>query len=179
MATEPDGIQPDRKDWTWVLQRPCLECGFTPEVGRDQLAAAMAASIPGWADRLADRDAGTRVSPSRWSALEYAAHVRDMAQVMRYRLGLILNQDEPLFPDWDQDGAAVAGDYRAQDHEVVARDLAAAVTELAGAYADLPAQAWDRGGRRSNGARFTAYTLGLYALHDLQHHRHDAAVAQG
>jgi len=21
-------IEPDEKDWTWVLQRPCDECGF-------------------------------------------------------------------------------------------------------------------------------------------------------
>ena len=24
-------IIPDTKDWTWVLQRPCPECGFTVE----------------------------------------------------------------------------------------------------------------------------------------------------
>src|SRR5512141_2720738 len=25
--TDPT-IEPDTKDWTWVLQRPCTECGF-------------------------------------------------------------------------------------------------------------------------------------------------------
>jgi len=26
---EPEQIEPDTKDWTWVLQRPCPECGTT------------------------------------------------------------------------------------------------------------------------------------------------------
>ena len=28
MAGTRDPIVPDTKDWTWVLDRPCEECGF-------------------------------------------------------------------------------------------------------------------------------------------------------
>ena len=28
MSSAPDRIVPDTKDWTWVLERPCPECGF-------------------------------------------------------------------------------------------------------------------------------------------------------
>ena len=30
MSAAPDAIVPDTKDWTWVLERPCPECGFDP-----------------------------------------------------------------------------------------------------------------------------------------------------
>ena len=30
MSTAPDAITPDTKDWTWVLERTCPECGFDP-----------------------------------------------------------------------------------------------------------------------------------------------------
>ena len=26
----PEPIAPDTKDWTWVLEQPCAECGFEP-----------------------------------------------------------------------------------------------------------------------------------------------------
>ena len=28
MTDLPPPIEPDAKDWTWVLDRPCPECGF-------------------------------------------------------------------------------------------------------------------------------------------------------
>ena len=28
-------ITPDTKDWTWVLERPCPECGFDPATVAD------------------------------------------------------------------------------------------------------------------------------------------------
>jgi hypothetical protein len=30
MSAAPDAITPDTKDWTWVLERACPECGFDP-----------------------------------------------------------------------------------------------------------------------------------------------------
>src|SRR4051794_791858 len=29
-AVTPEPVEPDTKDWTWVLDRPCPECGFDP-----------------------------------------------------------------------------------------------------------------------------------------------------
>ncbi|MFV0254355.1 MAG: DinB family protein [Beutenbergiaceae bacterium] len=169
-------IEPDTKDWTWVLERAC-ECGFDPAAADpDGLPVAIATTSRGWRQRLQQADARRRPSSATWSALEYGAHVRDMARVMTGRLALILDQDDPIFPDWDQDEAAVAANYREQDPAVVADELELAIAELAGGYAHVQPQAWDRRGRRSNGAHFTAYTLGLYALHDLQHHRRDVAI---
>ena len=28
MTSDPGTLEPDTKDWTWVLERACHECGF-------------------------------------------------------------------------------------------------------------------------------------------------------
>ncbi|WP_420110475.1 DinB family protein [Pseudactinotalea sp.] len=167
-------IEPDGKDWTWVLDRRCDECGFDPAgVTRATLADRLAAGAAGWHERLVADDARRRPFPSVWSPTEYAAHVRDMAGVMVGRLTLILTEEDPSFADWDQDAAALAGDYASEGPGEVAAQVGSAVGELAAAYAAVTQEQWDRPGRRSNGSVFTAYTLGVYALHDLEHHVHD------
>lgn len=169
-------IQPDVKDWTWVLDRRCEECGFDPGgVSRENLAGRMAAGAAVWPNRLAADDARRRPLPSVWSPTEYAAHVRDMAGVMAERLALIITEDDPLFANWDQDAAALAADYASADPGEVAGQVRSAVGSLASAYEAVAGEQWDRPGRRSNGSVFTAYTLGVYALHDLEHHIHDVA----
>ena len=66
------------------------------------------AGIPVWRDVLSGADAARRPDESTWSPLEYACHVRDVCHLFDERLLLMLEQDDPVFPDWDQDEAAVA-----------------------------------------------------------------------
>ncbi|WP_156253487.1 DinB family protein [Pseudactinotalea terrae] len=170
-------IEPDSKDWTWVLSRACEDCGFDPEsVTRENLASRLARAAEPWPARLTQEDARRRPLPFVWSPTEYAAHIRDMAAVMTGRLQLILTQDDPPFPDWDQDAAAIAGDYAHEEPGEVATQVSAAVGRLSTAYGAVHESQWDRPGRRSNGSVFTAFTLGVYALHDLEHHVHDVGA---
>jgi SAM-dependent methyltransferase len=171
-------ITPDTKDWTWVLDRPCPECGFDavdapldrlPEGIRDNAAAFVAA--------LAGPDVALRPDPATWSVLEYAAHVRDVHRVFDERVALMLAEDEPCFENWDQNAAAVEGRYGEQEPALVAAELVAAAERVAERYAGVPGRAWERAGRRSNGSRFTVASLGRYHLHDVVHHRHDVAAA--
>ena len=167
-ATE---IVPDSKDWTWVLSRPCPDCGLTAadldtaEIG-DRLRAAAAAM----ADRLAAQDAAVRPSPAVWSPLEYACHVRDVFRLFLTRLELMLAEDDPLFANWDQDATAVTERYDAQDPAEVAAEVRAAVEPLAARFDGLSGDAWDRPGRRSDGAAFTVTTFAQYLVHDPVHH---------
>jgi hypothetical protein len=171
-------IPPDTKDWTWVLDRRCDECGFDPaQLTRANLADRLAAAIEPWPARLAQEDARRRPVPTVWSPTEYAAHIRDVAGVMGGRLALLLAEHDPVFANWDQDEAAIAGDYANADPGEITDQLRSAVGALASAYAGVSDAAWDRPGRRSNGSVFTVYTLGVYALHDLEHHAHDVGAA--
>ncbi|WP_114560893.1 DinB family protein [Desertihabitans aurantiacus] len=167
-------LVPDSKDWTWVLQRPCAECGFDPAtVTRAALPHRTLAAAGTVRSALGAPAAAQRPDDSTWSVLEYAAHVRDVCRVMGTRLRLMLQEDDPQFPNWDQDATAVEERYAEQDPAVVAVELEQAASELAAAWEQVPVDAWDRPGRRSNGSVFTVWTLGVYALHDLEHHRHD------
>ena len=42
-------IVPDAKDWTWVLQRPCPECGLdTHSFPRDAIAGMIRVNAAAW-----------------------------------------------------------------------------------------------------------------------------------
>ena len=46
MTSAADGIVPDTKNWTWVLERPCPECGLdTREVAPEQVAGTDRKSV--------------------------------------------------------------------------------------------------------------------------------------
>ena len=176
--SETTTIEPDAKDWTWVLTRPCPECGFVADAPeRADLGDLVRASAALWPVLLAAPDAATRPEPEVWSVLEYACHVRDVHLIFGERLALMLGEDDPVFVNWDQDETAVAERYDRQDPAVVALDLVAAAEAVAAAYDTVPDAAWTRPGRRSNGSGFTVESLGRYHLHDLVHHAHDVRAA--
>ncbi|GEL47662.1 methyltransferase type 12 [Cellulomonas hominis] len=165
---------PDAKDWTWVLRERCPECGFAgTDVAGPDLAGTIHDLVPRWRAALNRLDVRDRPAPGTWSPLEYGAHVRDVHRVFDERLRLILEEDDPLFPNWDQDATAAADRYDLQDPGRVADELADAAAVLAARFQSVRPDQWDRPGRRSNGSSFTATTLGQYFLHDVVHHLHD------
>ncbi|MFD5434401.1 DinB family protein [Kitasatospora sp. NPDC127067] len=170
------GIVPDTKDWTWVLERPCPDCGLdTPRVVREDVAGMVRANAEGWLAVLAGEADGLRRRPAAgvWSDLEYACHVRDVFRLFEVRLGLMLDLEDPLFPNWDQDDTAVAERYGEQDPKVVAGELAEAAERLAGAFERVAGEQWGRTGNRSDGARFTVESFARYLIHDPVHHLFD------
>src|SRR6478735_6537402 len=97
-------ITPETKSWTWVLDRPCPECGFDARAfPRERTGALTRANAERWPAVLSRPDAATRPSEDRWSPLEYGAHVRDVLRICDGRLVLMLTQDGPSYPNWDQD----------------------------------------------------------------------------
>lgn len=167
-------IEPDTKDWTWVLHERCPECGFDPlAVEREDLGRRIRHAAAAMHERLHGEAVTKRPDDETWSPLEYGAHVRDVCGVMLMRLHQMLEQDDPEFANWDQDRAALDGRYMSLDPEHVAAQLDLAAASLANAADAVPDDAWGRSGRRSNGSVFTVETLLVYALHDLEHHVFD------
>jgi hypothetical protein len=168
-------ITPDTKDWTWVLNRPCPECGYDAGtvLARD-VPARLLDNAAAWRAVLAGPgDPRVRPEPDVWSPLEYACHVRDVCRVYDERLRLMLTEDDPRYPNWDQDRTAVEDRYAEQAPPVVADDLAAAAETLAGRFAGISSDDWRRTGTRGDGAHFTIDTFARYFLHDVVHHLHD------
>ncbi|MDQ3178639.1 MAG: DinB family protein [Actinomycetota bacterium] len=170
-------IDPDEKDWTWVLHEPCQECGIDVSSLRwTDLAPITHRTADRFADLLlADPAPSQRSSDDRWSLLEYACHVRDVFVLFRRRLVVMLEQDDPQFENWDQDVTAIDEDYGGQDRDAVAAALRTSGHAMADAIDAVGVDQLDRPGRRSDGSVFTVASLGRYFVHDPLHHLHDVS----
>lgn len=170
-------IVPDTKDWTWTTRERCPECGFDPAgVAPAEVGARVRANAALWPAVLARDTVADRPDASTWSPLEYACHVRDVLELFRFRLGLMLDEDDPRYPNWDQDATAVDARYGEQDPAAVSEALAREAALTADAFDAVRGEQWSRTGRRSDGASFTVTTFATYFLHDIEHHAHDVGA---
>ncbi len=170
-------IIPDTKNWTWVIDRPCPECGFdASNILVSDIPSLLRANAQAWVPVTGRQDVRTRPDESTWSPLEYAAHVRDVIRVTRERLIRALAEDDPLLPNWDQDATAVLDRYNEQDPAAVAAELVEAAEQLATALEGVPDGSWTRPMRRSDGSRFTVESLTQYFIHDPIHHLWDVRM---
>jgi hypothetical protein len=171
----PDTTVPaDTKDWTWVLERPCPQCGVDAgSLAPTSLPRVILENAQAWLEVLGRDDVSSRRDPSVWSPLEYACHVRDVHRVFDGRLALMLDQHDPAFENWDQDAAAIEGRYADAVPREVGDELLEAAERVAQRFADVTDDQWSRTGRRSNGSVFTVATLGQYQAHDVLHHLWD------
>ena len=168
-------ISPDTKNWTWVLERACPECGFDASDWHVQdVAHAVRTQGDIWTRLLAHPSARVRPTDDQWSALEYGCHVRDVFRLFDHRLERMLTEDGPQFANWDQDVTAIEDRYDLQDPIVVAGELVPAAEQLADRLDSVRGETWDRTGTRSDGAVFSVRTFALYLIHDPIHHVHDA-----
>ncbi len=170
-------ITPDTKDWTWVLSRRCPDCRYDAStIAGTDVAAALRDQAARWPGVLARPDARVRPNDETWSPLEYGAHVRDVLRLGEYRVALMLENDDPEFPNWNQDDTAVAERYNEQDPTVVAAEILDAAESFAAKLDTVTDTQWDRPGRRSDGANFTVQSFARYYLHDVVHHGWDVGA---
>lgn len=177
-ACDPSGgdVVPDTKDWTWVLEEPCPECGLAAgEIVPERVAERIPAQVRRWQEVLRRPDVRSRPRPGVWSALEYACHVRDVYDLFAARSRLVLETQPARFANWDQDVTAIEKAYASADPAAVAAELALAGGEYRRLLDEVEGPAWSREAIRSNGSRFTLATLTQYFLHDVEHHLHDVA----
>jgi hypothetical protein len=173
-------IIPDDKNWTWVLERPCPDCGFrSDEVDPLAMGPILKAVSGDLVGLLADPRVADRPNDHTWSALEYGCHVRDVYRLYDYRLSLMIETDGAQFPNWDQDQTAIDDRYGEQDPAVAAQELMAASDALTARFATVTAEQLDRTGFRSDGAAFTISSFAKYFVHDPIHHAHDIRQGYG
>ncbi|CAM4130300.1 DinB family protein [Nocardia ninae] len=171
-------IVPDVKNWTWVVERACPDCGFDPDaISYEDVPPLVRESAARFAEVLDRPDVRVRPDDATWSPLEYGAHVRDVCRLFDTRLNLILlgaaDGAVPQFANWDQDETAVADRYDKQDPAQVSAELAVAAEAVARSFESVPPAARDLRGERSDGAVFTVESFARYFIHDLVHHVHD------
>jgi len=165
-------ITPDDKDWTWVLEQACPECGFDASAcAPTDVAGRIRTNAAEWRALGAEgRITADRPDPQTWSPLEYACHVRDVFACFDQRMALTIEQEDPLFPNWDQDATAAEDRYAEQDPATVIADLVVNAEAIAARLEGIEGATWERPGRRSDGSSFTLATLSQYLIHDPVHH---------
>jgi hypothetical protein len=152
----------------------CAECGFDDEALDP---AAIPAALRSFTKRYRaplsrflpgeDGDALVRQRPAEgtWSALEYAAHVRDVFASYDRWIGRCLTEDRPVLDDPPPDNGA----YNQEQPAAVADAVAANAERLAATVEAVPADAWDRVGVRGDEERSVRFTAGR-AVHEGSHH---------
>ena len=170
-------IVPDDKNWTWVLEKPCGDCGFdASSFDAAGTGAALRDQVVRWVAELRQSDVNVRPEPGVWSPLEYACHVRDVFRKFDERLALMLNEIDPAFENWDQDATAIEDRYDLQNAAVVANELQEAGFSLADRFDSVAAEQWSRTGFRSDGSAFTVESIAKYLMHDPVHHLWDVGA---
>jgi len=155
----------------------CAACGFDGSVYDDAaLLTALRELGPNWRTLL--RDSGdalrTRPAPDVWSALEYAAHSRDITALHVFGVDQALSADEPAFDAIEGDDLiqSAAASYEGEDPEEVASALEAAAVRLAQLAEVAGNGTWSRG-LTIGDSRMDVRRLLEHALHDSLHHLDD------
>lgn len=156
----------------------CDECGFD----YSSISPAEApAAIRGFGRRFRapltrflpgeDGDALVRARPSEgvWSALEYAAHVRDVFAWYDERVRRSLVGDRPSYEGPDPDKAAVEGNYNAADPVAVADELATNAEAFAVTLESLTDDEWESVHLRRGEERVVVFAA-RKAVHEGNHH---------
>lgn len=111
-------------------------------------------------------------APGKWSVLEVVHHLADTELVYGYRVRMVLTQDTPPLPGYDQDLWAQTFRYR----DAPLTDVLAQLGVLRGANLRLfqslePAQ-WKRAGLHSErGLESVEHIVRMIGAHDLVHRR--------
>lgn len=162
-------------DWT------CPECGLDYHTisPRDIVLAArtfpyryrqvLTRSGP---DEDADEVLRRRPSPGVWSALEYAAHVADVIDLLAPSIRRVEVEDNPRLYQFDPDERAEEEEYNSDALVDVLGRLDTACADLSNTCEFIDPEAWSRTGQYGHGAR-EAIDLARNAVHEGSHHLRD------
>lgn len=118
-------------------------------------------------ERLRDRP-----DSSTWSALEYAAHTRDVIALVGSGMSKVLDGDAPVFEAIQPDATAADHGYNALPPADVLGGLAANAERLAARAERALPDHWARTGS-IGGVETDAGWLFRHAVHDASHHLRD------
>ena len=160
-------------------QTPCAECGFdfdavSPADGIAALRslprryrAPLTRSLPG-----EDGDAVVRQRPdaTTWSAVEYAAHMRDVIMLWGWALNAVVKNDHPAIPVPSQaELDDVSSAYASLDPATVVDELTANAERMATKAAAIGEEGWQRAGD-FGGEEITALDILRKVNHEGHHH---------
>jgi hypothetical protein len=159
----------------------CEECGFqASSVSIDNAVKTLRDLGGSYAELIAGHpDAVLRRRPDAqtWSALEYAAHMRDVIALWGGALHVTLTRDDPELPRPDSalaDRTAAEGSYNTQDPSAVVSELSSNSDRMAKKAATIEGDGWARAVRLGE-VRLSALDIVRKVAHEGQHHLLDVS----
>jgi DinB superfamily len=179
-----DDLRRERGEgWQWARTQTerCPLCGDHPAaMARSSLGSELVASAESWRAFLLGADETylrTVPGPGIFSPMQYGAHVRDIQRVYGDRILLMLDQENPVFPQFNPDEGEWET-FNGLDPEILAEEIETQARRLDGILDDLQSEDWDRTMTRDGGSdgvfQFTVAGLASYAVHESHHHLLDA-----
>jgi len=154
----------------------CDECQFvSSDYTHDDLLGTLGALAPMWRTTVEGIDEhvlATRPAPEIWSALEYAAHSRDVTRLLDLLVAAMIDQDalvfdgEPLQPDDIGDPVTPRSIGESID------ELDEAAQAMAARAQGIPEDIWGHTHTWGSGTHDLAWTVG-HVVHDATHHLKD------
>jgi hypothetical protein len=169
--------------WQWARAQSeqCPQCGENAaSLDYEVLGPALLRSAEAWRSFLVDADPAylRRIpAPGIFSPLQYGAHVRDIQRVYGDRILLMVQEEDPVFPQFNPDEAAWHA-FNEMEAETLAIEIRQQAQRLADILDGLQPGDWSRTMVRDGGSdgvyRFTVAGLARYAVHESRHHLLDA-----
>jgi hypothetical protein len=152
----------------------CVACDFDGSLfDARQLLDAIRALGPEWSTLLSNAgdDLRVRPAPETWSAIEYAAHSRDITALHVFGVDQALRLDEPVIPEIAADELIeeASATYATADPGLVASELGDQARLLADLAEAAGPASWTRGITIGDSRRDVRSLL-EHALHDSHHH---------
>ena len=179
-----DDLRRERGEgWQWARAQTdrCPQCGEHPAaMERASLGGQLIESAGAWRTFLLGADdASLRTSPAPgiFSPIQYGAHVRDIQGVYGDRILLMLEQDNPVFPQFNPEEEEWEN-FNRLEADSLANGIEAQARRLAEILERLQPQDWGRTMTRDGGRdgvhQFTVAGLASYVVHESHHHLLDA-----
>jgi hypothetical protein len=154
----------------------CAECGFDGEhlMVADAITAlrSMGRRWRELFEDVPDERLRRRPDPQTWSALEYAAHTRDVLALVSWGMDRLLKGDEPTFEAIEPDPPGADHGYAALDPSEVLDQLEANAERMAARAERALPEHWKRRGTMGETPTDAGWLL-RHAVHDATHHIRD------
>lgn len=158
----------------------CEICGFVWEsVSENKIAPRISSGANSIAAAIRENaaTANVRPEPTRWSILEYGAHVRDVLLHVRDRLIIGLVEDNPAFKPLYRDQRVDMHLYAADTPSIVTNELGMAAALFARTFNATSSEQLDRPCQYVYPTESTRSLrwMGQQVVHEVEHHQGDIA----
>lgn len=154
----------------------CDECRFVAsDYTRSDLVSTLRVTAPMWrttVEGIDDEILRQRPSPEVWSALEYAAHTRDITRVLAIMAGFAIELDEPHLDVEPTSPDGMAAPEVPASIDIAIDQIDSAAAQFQDGVAGLDDAGWSRSVSLADEKHDVTWIVG-HAVHDATHHLKD------